>query len=317
MIRLDPIGSERISTRASTTVNPLERSPQLPLIEACQLSKKFRIRPSAIQIPPLIHTSSRADKNTDFSSKRAPSFIQAVDAVSLTINKGETFGLVGASGSGKTTLGRLLLNLYQPDGGQVLYRGRAITSWDRKMLRKQLQVVFQNPYSSLDPRMNVLDIIGEPLDIHRLVEGKADRKDRVSELLEMIGLSSWYLERFPHELSGGQRQRIAIARALAAEPELLVCDEPVSALDISVQAQIINLFLDLQSRLQLTCLFISHDLNMVRHVSDRIGVMVQGQLVENRPAAGLFSDPQHPYTIELMSAATVKRNRPIAKGEIV
>ena len=229
--------------------------------------------------------------------------LKAVDGVSFTINKGETLGLVGESGCGKTTVGRTLLHLYKPTAGEVLYNGKPIvTKADVKEYRKKATMVFQDPYSSLNPRMTVSDIIGEPLDIHKLCANKVERRDRILELMGHVGLNSEHASRYAHEFSGGQRQRIGIARALAVNPDFIVCDEPVSALDVSIQAQVINMFDELQEQLGLTYLFIAHDLLVVRHISDRIAVMYLGKMVELADAAEIYDRPLHPYSQALMSA---------------
>ena len=228
--------------------------------------------------------------------------LRAVEDVSFNIYKGETLGLVGESGSGKTTIGRTILRLYEPTAGKILYGGEDITHVQTKPLRRKMQYIFQDPYASLDPRMTVGDIIGEPIDIHKLAKGKDARKERIFKLLNEVGLNNEHAMRYPHEFSGGQRQRIGIARALAVEPEFIVCDEPVSALDVSIQAQIINMLETLQDELGLTYLFIAHDLAIVKHISKRIGVMYLGRVVELNTTRGLFSDPVHPYTRALLSA---------------
>ena len=234
-----------------------------------------------------------------FSSKP----LKAVDDVSFSIRKGETLGLVGESGCGKTTVGRSILHLYQPTAGQVIYDGKEINSKESlKDFRKKATMVFQDPYSSLNPRMTVSDIVAEPLDVHHLYASKQERTDRVMELLGYVGLNSEHASRYAHEFSGGQRQRIGIARALAVNPEFIVCDEPVSALDVSIQAQVINMFDDLQDRLGLTYLFIAHDLLVVRHISDRIAVMYLGKMVELADAGEIYTHPLHPYSQSLLSA---------------
>ena len=227
--------------------------------------------------------------------------LKAVDGVSFSIEKGKTLGLVGESGCGKSTVGRTVLQIYKPTGGQVLFKGQP-PEVDMARFRKEAAMVFQDPYSSLDPRMSVLDLIAEPLDIHRLCSNSAQRRERVLELMEQVGLNRRLLSRFPHEFSGGQRQRIGIARALATNPEFIVCDEPVSALDVSIQAQVINMFKSLQEQLGLTYLFIAHDLPVVRHVSDRIAVMYLGKLMEVGDAQRVYHRPMHPYTQSLMAA---------------
>lgn len=234
-----------------------------------------------------------------------PNYVQAVDDVNFYIDKGETFGLVGESGCGKTTTGRTILRLYEPTGGKILYNGEDITKVDFTPYRKKMQIVFQDPYASLDPRMTIGDIVGEPIDIHRLAGSKQERHDRILELLERVGLNSEHANRYPHEFSGGQRQRIGIARALAVNPEFIVCDEPISALDVSIQAQVINMFEDLQKELGLTYLFIAHDLAIVKHISNRIGVMYLGKLVELADSETLYQRPLHPYTKSLLSAIPV------------
>lgn len=229
--------------------------------------------------------------------------LKAVDGVSFKIRKGRTLGLVGESGCGKTTVGRTVLQLYKPTAGKVIYKGHEIkTKEDIKMFRKKATMVFQDPYSSLDPRMTVSDIIAEPLDVHKMYKSRAERADRVHELMELVGLSREHANRYAHEFSGGQRQRIGIARALAVDPDFIVCDEPVSALDVSIQAQIINMFEDLQDKLGLTYLFIAHDLLVVRHISDDIAVMYLGRIVESSEADEVYNHPLHPYSQSLLSA---------------
>lgn len=232
--------------------------------------------------------------------------LKAVDDVSLTIKKGETLGLVGESGCGKTTVGRTMLNLYKPTAGEIWYDGKLIRSKsDIKDFRKKATMVFQDPYSSLNPRMTVSDIIGEPLDVHKLYKNKKERQERILELMGYVGLNSEHASRYAHEFSGGQRQRIGIARSLAVNPEFIVCDEPVSALDVSIQAQVINMFSELQQKLGLTYLFIAHDLLVVRHISDRIGVMYLGRLVELADAGEFYDNPLHPYSQSLLSSVPI------------
>ena len=232
--------------------------------------------------------------------------LKAVDGVSFNIKEGETLGLVGESGCGKTTVGRTILQLYKPTAGEVWFDGKQIK--DPKSIqefRKQAQMVFQDPYSSLDPRMTVSDIIGEPLDVHKLYANKKERMEKILHLMDLVGLNSEHASRYAHEFSGGQRQRIGIARALAVDPKFIVCDEPVSALDVSIQAQVVNMFEDLQKKLGLTYLFIAHDLLVVKHISTRIAVMYLGKLIEIGPSNDLYHHPLHPYTISLLSAVPV------------
>jgi len=232
--------------------------------------------------------------------------LKAVDDVSFTIKEGETLGLVGESGCGKTTVGRTLLNLYKPTSGEIWFDGKEIkTKKDIKEFRKKATMVFQDPYSSLNPRMTVSDIIAEPLDIHKMYKTKQERQDRILELMSYVGLNSEHASRYAHEFSGGQRQRIGIARSLAVDPKFIVCDEPVSALDVSIQAQVINMFEELQDKLNLTYLFIAHDLLVVRHISDRIAVMYLGKMVELADADEIYKRPLHPYSKSLMSAVPI------------
>ena len=231
--------------------------------------------------------------------------LKAVDGVSFNIRPGETLGLVGESGCGKTTVGRTLLHLYKPTGGEFYFDGELVTDKNITALRKQMQMVFQDPYSSLNPRMTVEDIIGEPLDVHKQYASRAERRDKVLHLMELVGLNAEHATRYAHEFSGGQRQRIGIARALAVDPKFIVCDEPVSALDVSIQAQVINMFEELQEKLGVAYLFIAHDLLVVHHISDRIAVMYLGKIVEIADADELNESPIHPYTLSLLSAVPV------------
>lgn len=250
--------------------------------------------------------------------------VKAVNGVSLEIKRGETLGLVGESGCGKSTLGRSIIRLIDSTSGKIFFNGEDIMGLkgeDLRALRKRMQIIFQDPYASLNPRMTVASIIGEPLVIHKVLGSKKDREDRVKELLELVGLRKESLHRYPHEFSGGQRQRIGIARAIAINPEFIVCDEPVSALDVSIQAQVVNLLMDLQQKFGLTYLFIAHDLKVVEHISNRIAVMYLGKIVELAEAKEVCLRPVHPYTKALLSAIPVpdpdhKRNRIILKGDV-
>jgi oligopeptide transport system ATP-binding protein len=251
--------------------------------------------------------------------------IKAVDGVSFDIIRGETLGLVGESGCGKSTTGRAILQLYRPTAGQVFFEGKSLTEIKGEPLRRmrrRMQMIFQDPYASLNPRMTVGDIIGEPLLVHGLAKSK-ERRDRVQELLRVVGLNPYFVNRYPHEFSGGQRQRIGVARALAVNPDFIICDEPISALDVSIQAQIINLLEDLQAEFSLTYLFIAHDLSVVRHISDRIAVMYLGKLVELTDRQELYDHPMHPYTQALLSAVPIpdpvveeERKRVILEGDV-
>ena len=249
--------------------------------------------------------------------------LKAVDGVSFTMERGETLGLVGESGCGKSTVGRSLLRLYEPTGGRVLLHGEEVTGRNIRQMRRKMQMVFQDPYSSLNPRMTVEDIIGEPLDVHRLCPTGRERRERVLELMAYVGLNAQHATRYAHEFSGGQRQRIGIARALALEPEFIVCDEPVSALDVSIQAQVINMFEELQQRLGVAYLFIAHDLLVVRHISHRIAVMYLGRIVEIGEAEDVYHRPLHPYTQTLLSAVPIpdpdtarSRQRIVPRGDV-
>ena len=258
--------------------------------------------------------------------QRAVAHIKAVDGVSFTVNEGETLGLVGESGCGKTTTGRCILQLYEPTEGEVVFEGQELTQLNTRSMRamrRQMQVIFQDPFSSLNPRMTAGNIIGEPLIVHGLVENKVEYKERVAELLNNVGLNPYMADRFPHEFSGGQRQRIGVARALSVDPKFIVCDEPVSALDVSIQAQIINLLEDLQDQFNLTYLFIAHDLSVVRHISDRVAVMYLGKMVEIADRNDIYINPLHPYTQALLSAVPIpdpvidaQRERVLLSGEV-
>ena len=255
------------------------------------------------------------------SGKLVP--LKAVDDVSFAIKPGETLGLVGESGCGKTTVGRSLLRLYKPTAGEVWFDGQLVTDKNMHDHRKEMQMVFQDPYSSLDPRMTVEDIIGEPLDIHKLCKNKAERRERVLELMKTVGLNAEQATRYPHEFSGGQRQRIGIARALAVNPRFIVCDEPVSALDVSIQAQVVNMFEDLQQQLGMAYLFIAHDLLVVHHMSDRIAVMYLGKIMELADSDSVINHPIHPYTESLLSAVPIPdpkmaraRQRIVLEGDV-
>jgi oligopeptide transport system ATP-binding protein len=252
--------------------------------------------------------------------------IKAVDGIDFTMFRGETLGLVGESGCGKSTTGRAILQLYRPTDGEVFFEGIDLTKSkgeDLRKMRRRMQMIFQDPYASLNPRMTVGSIIGEPLEVHNIGSSKKERQERVQELLKTVGLNPYFVNRYPHEFSGGQRQRIGVARALAVNPAFIVCDEPISALDVSIQAQIINLLEDLQDELGLTYLFIAHDLSVVRHISDRIAVMYLGKIVELADRDELYENPMHPYTQALLSAVPIpdpkietQRKRIILEGDV-
>ena len=275
-----------------------------PLIQVNNLKKWFPIRGGILS--------------------RTVGYVKAVNDVSFYVNRGEVLGLVGESGSGKTTVGRTILRLIEPTEGEVIFDGTDVVALSKPELRpfrRRMQIIFQDPFASLNPRMTVGDIIAEPLIIHRLVKTPQERTDRVAELLKLVGLSPDHMRRYPHEFSGGQRQRIGIARALAVDPEFIVADEPVSALDVSIQAQVVNLLQDLKDELGLTLLFIAHDLAVVEYVSDRIAVMYLGKIMEMAPANELYTNPQHPYSEALLSAVpvpdpTIKRERIVLEGDI-
>jgi oligopeptide transport system ATP-binding protein len=251
--------------------------------------------------------------------------VKAVDGVSFDVIRGETLGLVGESGCGKSTTGRTILQLYRPTAGDVYFEDvnlAELKGGPLRKMRRRMQMIFQDPYASLNPRMTVGNIIGEPLEVHGVATGK-ERREKVQELLALVGLNPYFVNRYPHEFSGGQRQRIGVARALALQPDFIVCDEPISALDVSIQAQVVNLLEDLQAKFGLTYLFIAHDLSMVRHISDRIAVMYLGKIVEIADRVGLYENPQHPYTQALLSAVPIpdpaadeKRQRIILEGDV-
>ena len=279
-------------------------SAPTPLLSVTALRKEFPLKASVF-------------------AKDVPT-VRAVDGVNFDIAPGETLGLVGESGCGKSTTGRCILRLIEPSSGQIRFQGRDVTDLqgeDLRSLRRDMQIIFQDPFASLNPRHTVRGIIGEALVIHRLAANRRELEDRVVELLETVGLQSGHLHRFPHEFSGGQRQRIGIARALAVQPKMIVCDEPVSALDVSIQAQVINLLEDLQEKFGLTYLFIAHDLSVVEHISDRVAVMYLGRVVEIAPSDSLYDNPRHPYTEALLSAVPipdpqVRRKRIVLRGEV-
>jgi len=256
--------------------------------------------------------------------KKTVAHVKAVDDISFAVKEGETLGLVGESGCGKSTTGRTILRLLEATAGEVIFEGKSVMDLDKKAMRairRDMQIIFQDPYASLNPRMTVADIVGEPLDIHKLAKNKKERNEKVREILENVGLGAEYMHRYPHEFSGGQRQRIGVARALAVDPKLIIADEPVSALDVSVQAQVVNLLQDLQKEYGLTYLFIAHDLSVVKHISDRVAVMYLGKIVELTDKHELYSNPKHPYTQSLLSAIPEadpkkKKNRFVLEGDV-
>ena len=256
--------------------------------------------------------------------KKTVAHVKAVDDISFAVKEGETLGLVGESGCGKSTTGRTILRLLEATAGEVIFEGKSVMDLDKKSMRairRDMQIIFQDPYASLNPRMTVADIVGEPLDIHNLAKNKKERNEKVREILENVGLGAEYMHRYPHEFSGGQRQRICVARALAVDPKLIIADEPVSALDVSVQAQVVNLLQDLQKEYGLTYLFIAHDLSVVKHISDRVAVMYLGKIVELTDKHELYSNPKHPYTQSLLSAIPEadpkkKKDRIVLEGDV-
>lgn len=275
-----------------------------PLLKVTGLKKFFKVKTPLLQ--------------------KTPNLLKAVDDISFTIYKGETFGLVGESGCGKSTTGRCIVRLYEPTDGEVIYDGVDIAKLDEKSMlpyRKKIQMIFQDPYASLNTRMTVADIIGEGMEIHTSYRGE-EKMAKIHDLLQRVGLKKEHANRYPHEFSGGQRQRIGIARALAIEPELIICDEPISALDVSIQAQVVNMLEDLQNELGLTYLFIAHDLSMVKHISDRIGVMYLGNMMEVSPSDELYDKPLHPYTKALLSSIPIpdptvqKEGRIVLQGDV-
>lgn len=300
---LPSLTSEMVTWFGAITMPDVNKNTNTPLVEVRNVVKHFPI--------------------TGGMFMREIASVKAVDGVSLDIRPGDTLGLVGESGCGKSTLGRLILRLEEPTGGDVLFRGESILGYGRekmRALRQQMQIIFQDPFSSLNPRKNVAHIVGEPLFVHGMVN-RHEREARVLELLHVVGLKRDQMRRYPHQFSGGQRQRIGVARALALNPKLIICDEAVSALDVSIQAQVINLLQDLQEEFGLTYLFVSHDLSVVEHISDRVAVMYLGKLVEMADSDSIYKTPLHPYTQALLSAAPVpnprqKSNRTVLPGDV-
>jgi oligopeptide transport system ATP-binding protein len=292
----------RSETRGELIVSSVDGTLENVLLEIKNLTKFFSV------------------KKGIFSARHLK--IRAVDNVSFSINRGETLGLVGESGCGKTTMGRTILRLYEPTSGRIIFDGDDITHIKVRPYSKRMQIILQNPYSSLNPTMTVGDIIEEPISIHRIATG-SDKRDRIYSLLEMVGLGREYINRYPHELSGGQRQRVSIARAIAVEPEFIVCDEPLSALDMSIQVQIVNMLEELQKKMRLTYLFIAHDLLMVRYISDNVGVMYLGKLVEIASSSELYKRPAHPYTRAMLSSIPIadpeeskRKSKVILRGDV-
>lgn len=300
---LPSLPSEMVTWFGAITMPDVNKNTNTPLVEVRNVVKHFPI--------------------TGGMFMREIASVKAVDGVSLDIRPGDTLGLVGESGCGKSTLGRLILRLEEPTGGDVLFRGESILGYGRekmRALRQQMQIIFQDPFSSLNPRKNVAHIVGEPLFVHGMIN-RHEREARVLELLHVVGLKRDQMRRYPHQFSGGQRQRIGVARALALNPKLIICDEAVSALDVSIQAQVINLLQDLQEEFGLTYLFVSHDLSVVEHISDRVAVMYLGKLVEMADSDSIYKTPLHPYTQALLSAAPVpnprqKSNRTVLPGDV-
>jgi len=293
-----------VSAQAVAAPAPARAAPGAPLLEVADLCKHFPVRKGLLS--------------------RVVGQVKAVDGISLQVRAGETLGLVGESGCGKTTAGRSILRLIEPTAGTVRFDGVDVLGApprELRLLRRHMQIIFQDPYSSLNPRMSVADIVGEGLRVHRLVSGRAALQERVRELLAKVRLDPGYANRYPHEFSGGQRQRIGIARALSLSPKFIVCDEAVSALDVSIQAQIVNLLMDLRDELGLAYLFVAHDLSVVRHISHRVAVMYLGRIVETADTEALFSTPKHPYTAALLSAVPVadparRRTRILLGGDV-
>ena len=295
------------ATTMPSTKSASTNSPHEPLLEVQGLKKHFPITSGIIL-------------------QRQVGAVKAVDGINFQVYKGETLGLVGESGCGKSTTGRTVLQLYKPTEGSVVFEGKELTTMpsdELRKMRRRMQMIFQDPYASLNPRMTVGNIVGEPLRIHKVIDNKSELQEYVEALLERVGLNPYYINRYPHEFSGGQRQRIGIARALALRPSFIVADEPISALDVSIQAQVVNLLEDLQSEFGLTYLFIAHDLSMVRHICDRVAVMYLGKIVELGTTDDVYENPLHPYTQSLLSAVPVpdpliekKRQRIILKGDV-
>ncbi|MEW5785622.1 MAG: oligopeptide/dipeptide ABC transporter ATP-binding protein [Bacillota bacterium] len=311
-----------------------QRSPDAPILEVINLKKHFSQRGGTLntakaRVSPIDNLAASEPKQSPLKGGllgKGGGTVKAVDGVSFTITAGETLGLVGESGCGKTTVGRTVVGLYSPTAGSVIYKGVNLAKAAgelRTRNRRQMQMIFQDPYASLNPRMTVGDIVGEPIEIHRLAAGKPERIEKIQALLNLVGLNPEHINRYPHEFSGGQRQRIGIARALAVEPDLIVCDEPVSAVDVSIQAQIVNMLERLQDELGLTYMIIAHDLSMIKYISDRVAVMYLGKIVELVTSDNLYTNPQHPYTRALLSAVPIadpeverRRQRILLEGDV-